>query len=95
MILIPKDIQEYLNNSDLFDGTIEIDDIDAGSVCTDTVTGDKILYKATLIQDDLLILGGDLLEWEVNSFHSKIWLNSELLFENPSPYLLDFKDLEL
>jgi hypothetical protein len=88
--VIPQEIIDFCyDNRELFEGNLELSDIDVGSVCFDNDTVDKIVYKAEICQ------GNEIFSWEIDEDDIKCWMNSDLVFEVHNEYNLSFIDLEI
>jgi len=88
---IPKMIKDYIStNKNLFEGDIDIDDIDVCYVCKDMNTKELIIYSGICIYDN----GAYILEWELKNNKATLHLNGELLLDVKNTYSLNYKDIE-
>ena len=88
---IPKEVHNFTKeNQDLIEGTLEIDELDFGSVCKDLHTDEDIIYEGTYIFGDE---DKNIFEWAIEDGVLKIWLGNSLVETKNTNYNLSYKDI--
>ena len=81
-IIIPQEVNDLLQELEF--GTVDLEEIDAYTVCTDKGTGNKVAYNALCLDSD----NNPMLEWNIQDNLTTIVIYDEK-WERPSQYDLD------
>jgi len=81
-IIIPQEVNDLLQELEF--GTVELEELDVYTVCTDKESGDKVAYTALALDSD----DAPMLEWKIENGLNTIYIYDEK-WERASLYDLD------
>lgn len=87
--IIPQALLDFVyDNRGYFEGALDLEDIDVGSVCLDLNSNSFMVYKATILEGDSSF------DWEIKNNELIAWINGKLVLECSSGTDLTYIDIE-
>ena len=87
-IIIPQEVNDLLSLLEF--GSVELNELDVYTICTDKQTDGKVVYKAIVLDSDNNVM----LEWNIKDNVNTIYIYDEK-WEEASTYDLDLVSMKL
>jgi len=88
--ILPKVLLDFIyDNRGYFEGSLELEDIDVGSVCLDLNSNRFMVYEATILEGDTVF------EWEIKNNELVAWIDGKLVLESSAGTDLTYIDIAI